>query len=80
VPSVYSVAILIRGDYNKGFASNRLCPRCGSVLKSWNELTQDDQTLAERLPAFADFPLETRKKHRFCRRCWYENAENLRDV
>ncbi len=74
-PSVYSVAILIRGDYNKGSASDR-CPRCDNRLKDWADLTDDERIAAEHQPASADFPLETRKKHRFCTRCWFESEQD----
>jgi len=75
VPSVYSVAILIRGDYNKGFMSDT-CPRCDSRLKAWSELTDDERIAAEHQPASGDFPPAQRKKHRFCTRCWFEDTEN----
>jgi hypothetical protein len=49
------------------------CPKCGhSRLKSWDDLNADQQFLAERLPASAEYTLDQRKKHRFCTRCWYE--------
>jgi len=62
---------VIRRDYSKGFTRGT-CPRCDTPLKSWSDLTEDEQTLAKSLPASADFTLEARKKHRFCTRCWFE--------
>lgn len=62
---------MIRPDYSKGSAADT-CPRCGHVLKSWNDLTDEQQMLAERLPISTEFPLAQRKKHRFCTRCWFE--------
>ena len=49
------------------------CPRCDNPrMKLWDELSDEQKMLVERLPLSADFPLETRKKHRFCERCWFE--------
>ena len=49
------------------------CPRCTLPgMKTWDQLTEEEQFLALRLPASADFTPEERKKHRFCTRCWYE--------
>ncbi|MEJ7624357.1 MAG: hypothetical protein WKF34_10235 [Pyrinomonadaceae bacterium] len=53
------------------------CPRCSTGrLKLWDELTDEQQMLAKRLPMSAEFPAKERKKHRFCTRCWYELACN----
>ncbi len=43
-------------------------------MKTWRELTEEEQMLAERLPASAEWPLSQRKKHRFCVRCWFEEV------
>ena len=56
------------------------CPRCGHRLKTWSELSEDERMLAERLSASAEFPIETRKKHRFCTRCWYEAEDTERAI
>jgi hypothetical protein len=54
-----------------------ICPRCeAALLKDWDELTDEQKFLVERLPASADFPPEQRKKHRYCERCWFEETEN----
>jgi len=54
--------------------SEKICPRCHSGrLKHWSELTRDEEMLAERLPASAEFSAAERKKHRFCTRCWFED-------
>lgn len=50
------------------------CPKCGeSRMKTWDELTDEQKFLAERLPASAEFTSDKRKKHRFCDRCWFED-------
>lgn len=52
------------------------CPVCDyPVVKGWEELTDDQQFVAKRLPASADFTFEERKKHRFCTRCWFEDTQ-----
>ena len=55
------------------------CLRCGSQkMKSWEELSDEQKFLVERLPLSADFSPEERKKHRFCERCWFEDfARNV---
>lgn len=56
-------------------SNEKTCPRCLSVaIKDWPELTDEQKLLAERLPMSADYALEERKKHRFCTRCWFEEA------
>jgi hypothetical protein len=50
------------------------CPRCYSrSLRRWADLTEEQQMLAERLPASANYTPELRKKHRICTRCWFED-------
>ena len=49
------------------------CPNCGSAkIKSWENLNDEEKILVEKLPPFADFSDEQRKKHRFCGRCFFE--------
>ncbi len=56
--------------------SEKICPRCDlPSLKSWDELSEDDQFLAKRLPMSAEFSPTERKKHRFCTRCWFESGD-----
>jgi hypothetical protein len=56
--------------------NEKICPKCRSTkLKSWNELNDEQKFLVERLPLSAEFSPEQRKKHRFCERCWFEDAE-----
>lgn len=51
------------------------CVRCGSQkMKRWDELSDEQKFLVERLPLSADFSPEERKKHRFCERCWFEES------
>jgi hypothetical protein len=58
-----------------------ICPRCeAALLKEWDELSEEQKFLVERLPLNADFPLEQRKKHRFCERCWFEKVINVENV
>lgn len=65
----------------ESFDSKDDCPKCGRRgLKGWNDLTDDEHLLAERLPASADFTREQRKKHRFCTRCWYEIRDAIRSA
>jgi hypothetical protein len=44
-------------------------------MRSWSELSDEGKYLVERLPFFVDVPLEERKKHRFCTRCWFEESD-----
>lgn len=52
------------------------CPRCRTEqLRAWNELSEAEHIVVERLPASAHYSLgERRARHRWCRRCWYEAA------
>jgi hypothetical protein len=55
-------------------SSQRFCPKCGSPkIKRWDELTEDEKFIVERLPASGDFSSEERRQHRFCARCFYED-------
>jgi len=54
----------------------KICPQCGAVkMKGWQDLTDEQKFLVERLPRNIDFPPEQRKKHRFCEQCWFEQVE-----
>lgn len=54
----------------------KICPQCHAPkLKTWEELTDDQKFLVERLPLNADFPRKERKTHLFCERCWHEIAD-----
>lgn len=58
-----------------------ICPRCDSPdLKYWEDLSDEEQYLVERLPFFAEAPLSERKKHRFCTRCWYEETDRKNEL
>ncbi|MCC6330259.1 MAG: hypothetical protein IT174_17255 [Acidobacteria bacterium] len=51
------------------------CRNCGGTrISGWNELSDEQKMLAERLPASAEYTLAERKKHRFCTRCWFEET------
>ena len=43
-------------------------------MKDWDELTDEQKMLVERLPMSAEYPPNIRKKHRFCTRCWFEET------
>lgn len=59
----------------KGF-NEKMCPKCHHPkMKTWEELSDEQQFLAERLPRSAEYSLDQRKKHRFCERCWFEEVE-----
>lgn len=52
------------------------CPRCGAQkMKTWEELTDEQKFLVERLALSGDFTLAERKKHRFCTKCFYEEIQ-----
>lgn len=44
-------------------------------MKGWADLTEEQQMLARKLPLSAEYPLTARKQHRFCTRCWFEDAK-----
>ena len=50
------------------------CPRCGAtVLKRWEELTEEEGEVVKRLPAEPEYTIEERKRmSRWCTRCWFE--------
>lgn len=65
----------------ESFAEKEACPKCDAPkLKNWDDLTDEEQFLAERLPASAHFKTRERKKHRFCTRCWFEETEPSNDL
>jgi RNase P subunit RPR2 len=52
--------------------SAKTCKNCGSMkFKTWEDLTDDEKFIIERLPDNSEFTIEQRKKHRFCKRCLY---------
>ena len=58
---------------------DNFCPKCHfTKMKTWDELNSEQQMLAERLPASAEYTKAERKKHRLCERCWFE--ENVSGV
>ncbi len=60
----------------ESFDQKEACPKCHSLkMKAWHELNEEEQFLAERLPASAHFKVRERKKHRFCTRCWFEEID-----
>jgi len=64
----------------KGFMNEKFCPKCQfPAMKSWNELTDEQKMLVERLPMSANLKLEQRKKNLFCPRCWFELSANFNE-
>ncbi len=60
----------------KGLEQQNICPQCGAPkMKNWEDLTDDEKFLVERLPLNTEFSSAQRKKHRFCKRCWFEDPE-----
>jgi ribosomal protein S27AE len=60
----------------KGLEHEKICPQCGAPkMKDWQDLTDDQKLLVEKLPLNTDFSPEQRKKHRFCERCFYEDFD-----
>ena len=56
--------------------SEKMCPKCHSPkMKTWEDLTDEQKFLLERLPAASKFSSEERKRHRFCERCLFEETE-----
>ena len=54
------------------------CPRCQDVLKTWRELTDEEQEVVRRLPEAVDYDSDERRAtHRWCTRCWYEVVRPL---
>ena len=56
--------------------TDKRCVRCdGGRMRGWNELNDEEREVVKRLPASADYPLESRTaRHRWCTRCWYEET------
>jgi hypothetical protein len=52
------------------------CPRClYGRLRSWPELTADEQEIVKRLPGSAKLSLDQRKAlSRWCAKCWHEEG------
>jgi ribosomal protein S27AE len=60
---------------------NKICSNCGSLkFKKWEQLSEDEKFLVNRLPDSQRFSLEQRKKQRFCGRCFYVLEEIEIDV
>lgn len=61
--------------------NDQICPKCGSYkMAHWPDLDDDEKLLVEKLPGSAEFTKEQRKKHRFCRRCWFETEDREKRV
>lgn len=56
--------------------SQKSCPQCGSSkMKSWDDLSDEQKFLVERLALSGDFSIAERKKRRFCTRCFFEEIQ-----
>lgn len=56
--------------------SLKTCPNCGSTkFKTWNDLTDDEKFLVEKLSDKSEQNDEQRKKQRFCSRCFFRLVE-----
>ncbi len=59
----------------------KICPNCGAAaLKNWQDLTDEQKFLVERLPMSAQYTLEQRRKNLFCPRCWFEQIPNFNEI
>ncbi len=57
------------------------CPRCGEErLKSWSELSDDEQEIVKRLPGAVEYTAAQRITHRWCTRCWFEATEDVAEA
>lgn len=58
--------------------TDRKCPRCHEEdLRTWDELTDEEQEVVKRLPQSADHQAAERQAmHQWCTRCWYEAVGN----
>ncbi len=73
--------MLKRKKVMNSLADERICPKCHfPKLKSWDELSDEQKFLVERLPASAEYSPDQRKKHRFCERCWFEDPSKKREA
>ncbi|HUQ32287.1 MAG TPA: hypothetical protein VM095_09205 [Pyrinomonadaceae bacterium] len=55
-----------------------VCPRCGAgQLRSWNELSEEEQIIVRRMPESVDYSQAEREAmHRWCVNCGYEERES----
>jgi len=62
--------------------SDNRCARCGEgTLKSWLELTEDEQEVVKRLPGAAKYGADERKAlHVWCTNCWDETSQQPMDA
>lgn len=61
----------------ESFTPKYQCPKCGKArMKPWDELTDEQKFLVERLPEFSELPKRRLITFRFCTRCWFGAADN----
>jgi hypothetical protein len=60
--------------------NEKICPQCHyPQMKTWQELSDEQKMLAERLPLSASLTIEQRKKNLFCPCCWFEQTANFNE-
>lgn len=62
--------------------SDKNCPRCREgEMRTWGELSDEEQEVVKRLPASADYSAAERQgSHQWCTRCWYEGTEGAEQL
>jgi len=49
------------------------CPACGAArLRAWGELSEEEREVVRRIST----PAERETRHRWCVRCWHEEADD----
>jgi hypothetical protein len=65
----------------ESFDGSIICPRCDAPkMRSWDQLSDQEKYLVERLPFFDDTPFTQRKKHRYCTRCWFQEQKTKNEI
>jgi len=55
--------------------NERSCPRCHELMRTWDELSDEERDVVNRLPASAEYASDERvATHLWCTRCWYEET------
>jgi hypothetical protein len=64
----------------KGFEEKKNCPKCHfPQMKTWSELSGEEQMIFEKTPAADGFTTEQRRRHLFCPRCRHEQVPNFEE-
>lgn len=60
--------------------NNNRCSRCDGTIQTWDELTDEQREVVNRLPASTDYTARERQTmHRWCTRCWAESVKEEGD-